>query len=407
MTSMRPIDPRPTRRDLLARGVGLASAVALAPGALGRGRAPGRSLVLLQLSGGNDALSTVVPYADDVYRSSRRATRHDADSLLRLDDTRALHGELMNLLARWERGQVAIVEGIGYPSMRRSHFAALDVWHAADERGRAVGEGWIGRLAAAAWADEDRTDLVVHIGGEAPYSLYSTRFPAVALTSPTSYRWFGSTPEALPEAEGGHEPDREGSGRDAVLARLRGRLVDARESSRAVRTAALAHRSRVDYPRDELGAVLHDVAALIHGGLGARVYSVAVSGFDTHAGQRGTHDGLMRTLDSGLGAFLADLDDCEAGREAVVLVFSEFGRRVAENSSGGTDHGKAGVAFAIGRGVRGGFFGAPPSLAELDSGDLAPTTDFRSLYAAVVESWFGADPTRVIEGSHVPLAVFG
>ena len=421
-----------TRRQVLARGAALASVAALTPGAIrARRREPGRSLVVLQLTGGNDGLSTVVPWDEDGYGRARHETRLRQDDVLPLSGVGrrrlGLHAGLERLHRHYEEGRLAIVEGVGYPDMRRSHFASLDVWHAADLRGRNVGEGWIGRLAAEAWPGEERPELVVHLGGRAPWSIHSARRPPVAIHSPTAYRWFGPRPPTqLVEEIACEEPapadrdasagrkhgDPEHAGRDAALARLRERVGDARESSRAVRSAALAHRPRVAYPRDELGAVLRDVAGLVHGGLGTRVFSVSMTGFDTHSDQRGDHGTLMRVLDRGLGAFLADLAESETGRATVVLAFSEFGRRVAENASAGTDHGKAGAAFLVappspgGSGLRGGLFGAPPSLARLDDGDLEPTTDFRSVYAAVIEGWFGVDAAAVLGGTFPPLPLF-
>ncbi|MDA1264790.1 MAG: DUF1501 domain-containing protein, partial [Planctomycetota bacterium] len=393
------------RRSLLA---GCAASTVLAPWALGFGPAASkRSLVLLQLSGGNDGLSTVVPFGDDGYARAREATRHQRRDLVRLDGYRGLHAALAGLGREWDAGRLAVVEGVGYPDMVRSHFRAFEVWHTADRRGRAAGDGWIGRLAAQAWAAEDHPDLVVHFGLEAPWSLHSSAHPPVTLVSPTSYRWFGDEDTEATMALAGEalEPEEEGKsrhrGRDQALARLRGVLDDARVSSSSIRAAAERYRTPVEYPRDPLAASLRDVAALIEGGVGSRVYSVVLRGFDTHADQKADHDALMRTLDGCLGAFLADLRRSEAGRETVVLVFSEFGRRVQENASQGTDHGKAGPLFVCGAPVQGGLYGEHPSLSELDEGDLAWTTDFRSVYGELIEGWFGT-PMETVLGARYP-----
>lgn len=377
-----------------------------------------RSLVLLQLTGGNDGLSTVVPYGDDAYHRARSATRHRGRDLLRLDDHRGLHGGLKRLAREWHQGRVAIVEGLGYPDMVRSHFMAYEVWHTADRRGRAAGDGWVGRLARAAWAEEDHPELVVHLGGEAPWSVRSRTHPPVALTSPTSYRWFGERPRAEPFDLAGEPPSArtaedgaagdgadEHVGRDRSLAHLREVLDDARSSSRRIREAAVAHVPRAEYPRSPLGAALRDVSALLHGDLGARVLSVELRGFDTHARQRPDHDRRMSELDGALGAFLQDLRAGGHDERTAVLVFSEFGRRVSENASEGTDHGKAGPGFLIGSPVKGGLYGAHPSLDELDDGDLAWTTDFRSLYGEVIEGWFGVPMERVLGERHPRLGI--
>ena len=173
------------RRGFLAGGVSLMGGLALSPAAratrLLRGSAGKRRLVLVQLSGGNDGLSTVVPFDDEAYGRARATTRFERAKLLPLDDYRGLHGALTNLAAEWQEGRLAIVEGVGYPDMIRSHFRALEIWHTGDRRGRKSGEGWIGRLAEAAWAEEDTPELVVHLGPNAPYSVYSSVRPPVAL----------------------------------------------------------------------------------------------------------------------------------------------------------------------------------------------------------------------------------
>jgi uncharacterized protein (DUF1501 family) len=368
-----------------------------------------RRLVLVQLSGGNDGLSTVVPYADDVYGRARSTTRLERSDVLPLDDYRGLHGACKNLANEWNEGRLAIVEGMGYPDMIRSHFRALEVWHTADRRGRDSGDGWLGRLAETGWAEGESSELVVHLGPEAPYSVYSTERPPIALVSPTAYQWFGDRPEAQAYGMAGEDLERDKRaaesqhrGRDAALARMRGVLDDARDSSLRIRRAAAEYRPHADYPREPFAAGLHDVAALIQGRLDTRIFSVSLGGFDTHATQRGAHDALMRTLDEALGAFLEDLSHSEEGRNTTVAVFSEFGRRLEENASRGTDHGKAGPMLIMGPAVRGGLLGEHPDLTQLDGGDPTWTTDFRSVYGTLIEGWFGIEHERVL-GARYPL----
>lgn len=355
-----------------------------------------RSLILIQLTGGNDSSSTVVPYADDAYHASRSSSRIEEHEVLRLDDYRGLHPALVRLRRVWERGELAIVEGVGYPESARSHFQALEVWHTGRPGGRTSGPGWVGRLAQEAWADHTEPELLVHIGGFAPYSMRSPDHPPIALDSPPGYRWFGA---AQAGAAAGLEVPADGEqpcGRDVALARLRAVAHDADSSSARVREAALAYEAREPFPSGGFGAALRDIAALLHGGLGTRVFSATLGGFDTHASQRSEHDALMRTLDAGLGALMQELSHSEQGRKAVVVVFSEFGRRVEENSSRGHDHGKAGTMFVLGTPVRGGLYGDHPSLTRLDDGDLAVRVDFRSVYAEIIERWFGVARERVL-----------
>jgi uncharacterized protein (DUF1501 family) len=377
---------------------------------------PPRTLLVLQLAGGNDGLSTVVPYADDTYHAARPATAIARDAVLALDDYRGLNPELERLRERYEAGQLAIVEGAGYPDPIRSHFKSFDVWHTADPRGRGVPEGWLGRLARAVSEGSTDPNLCVHVGGAVPYSLHSATHPPVSFATPTGYRWAGTEAEreafeqAAAKATYGEErpPDdrlarRDDEGREVSnLEFLRQVLADGQRSSAAIRRAAALYRTPVEYPSDALGTALRDIAALIHGDVGSRILSCELGGFDTHTDLTARHTRLMAQLDAALGAFLADLERSEPGRECVVLVFSEFGRRVAENGARGNDHGTAGPMFLAGPAVKGGLHGAHPSLTDLDNGDLRFTTDFRAVYATVIERWFGVKHQRVL-GKHFEL----
>jgi uncharacterized protein (DUF1501 family) len=365
-------------------------------------RAAPRTLLLLQLSGGNDGLSTLVPYGDDAYHSARPTLRLPADRLLKLDDYRALHPELGRLRKLFDAGQLAIVQGAGYPRPVRSHFKSMDIWHTADLRGRAAEEGWVGRLCGCAWADAQAPDLVVHVGANVPYSLHSSAHPPTSFVTPVSYRWAGSEREVEAYGEAG-AMDGAVEGEEANIELLRRTLADAQASSERIRRAAARYRSAVEYPADPFAAALRDVAALCNGGLGSRVFSVELGGFDTHTDQRNRHDALMRRLDAALDAFLDDLARSEAGRELVVLVFSEFGRRLKENGSRGTDHGVAAPMFVAGSAVKGGLYGKHPSLSELDEGDLRHTVDFRAVYAAIIEGWFGVRHEGVLGKRYEPL----
>ena len=392
------------RRRFLQTSAALGSAALFSPFAFGQ-TASGRRLVLVQLSGGNDGLSTVVPYGDDEYYAARNVTAIGKRAVLPLDDYRGLHPNLKRLHAAFEAGQMAIIEGVGYPDAVRSHFKSLEIWHTANLGGRNAADGWAGRLAQTAFGDEPATDRVVHIGKYAPYSLFAQGASPTVLESPTGYRWFGqiAETETLGHAAEGEGMAETGKGRDAALSRLRDILSDAQASSGRVRSAAARYRPAVQYPRETFGAQLFDLAALIHGSPQTRVCSAALSGFDTHADQRATHDRLMTRLDDCLGAFLEDLGHSEVGRDTLIVVFSEFGRRVRENGSRGTDHGQAGPMFVLGHRIKPGLFGEHPSLEKLAGGDLKFTTDFRRVYATVSERWFGVDTKSVLGDTYRPL----
>ena len=404
------------RRQLLVGGLGCLGALALAGQAQARIRvfsqAPGalpetepRTLVLLQLSGGNDALSMVVPWADDGYNSVRSAIRIGEKEVLKLDDYRGLHPELKLLRAIWDKGRMGIVEGCSYPTPNRSHFKSMEIWQTANLQGRMSGDGWIGRLCDAAFPSGAAPELIVHIGGAAPYSVFSRTHPAVVFQTPYSYKWVSSDSDdkELYRDSGKDEmgkTDGESKGQKRVLEHLRGVLSDATESSIRIRRAAADYEPTVKYPTDEFGEMLKVAAALIDARVGTRVISVELGGFDTHNNQRAAHDACMKRLDAGLGAFLNDIMETPAGGEVVVVCFSEFGRRVKENGSRGTDHGVAAPMLVFGTKVKGGLYGKHPSLTDLDDGDLKMTTDFRSVYGTVIEKWFKAEQEKVLDAKY-------
>jgi uncharacterized protein (DUF1501 family) len=221
---------------------------------------------------------------------------------------------------------------------------------------------------------------------------------------PAGYRWVGSGGAAPEVSTPESEPER---GTPSPLDAIRARMHDAERSSLAVRQAVQRYRTPIEYPENNrLAEQLRVAAALIDGGVGVEVVSLELSGFDTHDGQRPRHDGLMQTLDGAVGAFLEDLARSQAGRETVLVAFSEFGRRVVENGSAGTDHGKAGPLFVAGAGVRGGLYGAHPALDELDQGDLDWNVDFRRVYATLLRDCFGVDPRAVLGADFATLPLF-
>jgi len=344
-----------------------------------------RTLVLVEFKGGNDGLSTIVPFGDDVYHQVRKRTRIEPKQVHRIDEYRGFAPGLKALSRRYATGKVAVIQGVGYPNPNLSHFKSLEIWHTADLRGRAGNDGWVGRLSAETWPDRDLPERTIHIGPEAPYSLASSTHPPVAFHSPDTYRWLGDRDAEATLDDGGED-----SG-SSVLDRLRGVMRDARSSSERILSVVRRYETKVDYPGADPGDALRNAAALIHSKLGCRVISIRVGGFDTHANQVFDHPDRMRKVDAALDAFLTDLQRSEAGKKTLVLAYSEFGRRVRENGSGGTDHGKAGVMFAMGEPVKGGLYGKYPSLTDLDDSDLRFNVDFRRVYASAIRYMGGQD----------------
>jgi uncharacterized protein (DUF1501 family) len=399
MTPMR-------RRDFLASIAASAACLCAAPrSGIMEGLLPtdpDRVLVLLQMSGGNDGLSMVVPFGMDTYHKVRRASRIPTESVLKLDALVGLNPSLKALMPIWESGRLAVIQGAGYPSPNRSHFESMDIWHAADTRGRDAGEGWVGRWADAVPDETFDANTVVHVGGDKPWSLHARRHAAVAFTRADLFKWHGTADEQAAFERVAETTGRDG-GRDDAIERIRRAIRDAQTSSSAIRNAAAAYKPKAKYGNSALSRQLATIAALVHGGVRGRVYSVTFGGFDTHTGQRARHDALMADLGDSLAAFLSDLREQGHDKRVVVMTFSEFGRRIEENASGGTDHGTAGPMFVVGTPVVGGLYGTHPSLDDTDRGDLKFNVDFRRVYATLIDRWIGGDARRILDGEFAPL----
>lgn len=382
-----------TRRSFLVNGLRVA---ALAP--LVSSRFPGRPgvdgdervLVVLQLSGGNDALNTVIPHRQDAYFRLRPTISQDRRRLLALDDDHGLHPELRPLADVVERGDLAVLQGVGLPDPSRSHFRDMEVWHTADPDGPPGEDGWMGRLADQIAAAAPGTMAALHVGsGDLPLALRGRTYFSPTVRDARGFR--------LRDAGGS-----QGEARDRIVALPGGGAGDLAFLREAARTTYDAARRMaevadagppVDYPGHGLAQRLQLVARLVSGGFGTRVFHVELGGFDTHAMQVAPHRALMSELGDSLAAFQADLEASGVADRVVTLVFSEFGRRVAENGSKGTDHGAGGVALLVGRAARGGLHGKAPDLARLEQGDVPVTTDFRALYATLERDWMGLRPT--------------
>ena len=291
------------------------------------------------------------------------------------------------------------MEGVGYPTPNRSHFKSQEIWGCAHLSGKAAGDGWIGNLLAREFAESTSVTRAVHVGPKLPDPMISSRHPVLCLAQPSQFRWAdrATAPEPAPTAGGG------ASMRD----RLTRVLSAARASTEQVRGAVARYETDVAFPDTDLGDALHVAAALLEGRLGTRVVSVTLPGFDTHANQMEAHEELLRDFDTSLGAFCRAIAGTSLGKKTVIMVYSEFGRRVAENASRGTDHGAAAPMFVLGDTVKGGLYGEHPSLTDLDDGDLVHTVDFRSVYASVLEHVFGSTSVDVLDGRFDTLPMFG
>lgn len=400
-----------TRREFLATGLGIVGIGGGAPLFLVRTALAGPAepstgtvLVVLQLSGGNDGLSTVVPLESDEYRRLRRATRIDAKDALKISDLAGLHPNLTGFRDLLDDGQLAIVQSVGYPNPNLSHFHSMDIWHTADMRGRRAATGWLGRAAdLLGGAEPDPLLTVAMGGGPAPLAVEGERHRGLCFQQPGNFRFHSIRGDR--RREGAFESLQlatSAAANNAQLQFVARTAIAANESSQRVRDLAQQHLGRTRYPATPLGKSLQTTAALIAGGLPTRVYYVSHGGFDTHAGQRGRHDRLMQQLSEAMTAFQQDLAAQGNADRVLTFAFSEFGRRAAENGSGGTDHGAAGPMFLFGPRAKAGLHGPPPNLADLDRGNLKFAIDFRSVYAAVLKRHLGVEARSVLGEEFAP-----
>jgi len=413
-----------TRREFLQKGLTLAAVTFTVPSFITRtvfalnnpldaratasmpGRPDDHILVIVQLGGGNDGLNTVVPYAHDEYYRRRPNLNIAKGELLRVNDEIALHPSLKNLKAIHDEGRLAILQGVGYPNPNRSHFRSMEIWQTAYDSDKFEKYGWVGRYFDNQCPGcAENASGAVSIGGWIPESFRAKTPMGIALQDPESFQWNPSPTGVVPaksenqlyqQLHRGPSVAYMAQDAPANLDFLCRTALNAQVSSDKIREVAKKYRSTIEYPNNYLATSLKLVAQMIAGNLGTKVFYVSHAGYDTHANQRGDHQRLLTEFADSAHAFYRDIQKQGNTERVVVMCFSEFGRRVEENASGGTDHGSAAPMFVLGGKVKGGVYGAHPSLKELDRGDLKFHTDFRSVYATLLENWMGGKSAPVL-----------
>ena len=360
-----------------------------------------KSLIVIELSGGNDCLNTVVPYSSGIYYDSRTTIRIEAEEVLPIDDNLGFTPNMTPIKELWDEGRVAIINGIGYPNPNRSHFRSMDIWHTAEPEkiGR---EGWLGRAIRDLDPKGENVLTGVNFGRGLPRALGCRGVPVASVGNLETYGLFPDLEdqrlrmyalEAFAEMYGGDK------GGGVVRDYLGQTGNDALKGADILRTAPAVYSSEVEYAATPISQNLKSAAQVLLADLGTRIYYTAHGSFDTHAGELATHAMLWQQLSSGVSDFMRDLKEHGREDDAVILIFSEFGRRIKDNGSG-SDHGSGGVAFVIGGPVKGGMYGEYPSLKEEDQldGDLHFNNDFRSTYSTVLDQCLGLDPKPIVDG---------
>ena len=364
-------------------------------------------LVVIQLTGGNDYVNTIVPYADSMYYDNRANLSVPAEHVLPINDELGFNPALAPLKEMYDEGKVAVINGIGYPNPNRSHFRSMDIWHTC-EPDKIGDEGWLGRVIRDLDPSHENVLTGVNFGRGLPRAMALSGVPVASVAMLESYG-------ILTGIQG--EPDRSEAldlftkmygpmiGTGPVMDYIGQTGLDALKGADILKTAPEKYESSVEYADSSIGRNLQGIAKVLVAGFGTRVFYAMHGGYDTHANQGAFHPHLLSELSQAISDFHDDLRGHGVAENVMIFVFTEFGRRVKDNGSG-TDHGAGGVAFAIGDGVKGGLYSEFPSLkpADLIEGDLQHNIDFRGIYGSIVENWLGLDPVPVVGGHFEQLA---
>jgi uncharacterized protein (DUF1501 family) len=409
-----------TRRQLLRVGLGALPVISLGGSvpmfvskfAMARTGASGdisndNILVVVQMSGGNDGLNTVIPARTDEYYKARPQIGVAKDRAIKLNDDLSLNPGLAAFKEIFEAGQLAIVNGCGYPEPNRSHFQSMAIWHTADPKGSAHG-GWLGHYLDHCCRGTEAGSLnAVNIGNELPQALVNEGPPVPTIQSIDDFQ-LRTDPATMYQAKRERQiiKDLNAARKESpALEFLARQATNAIVGAEEIRKLTEGYKPDSDYPGG-FGQQLKLIAQMIAGNFGTKIFYCQIGGFDTHSAQPGQHENLLRQLSVSIQAFMKDLKAKGILNKISIMCFSEFGRRVEQNSSNGTDHGTAGPMFVLGGKVKGGLYGSYPSMQNLDSGDLKYTTDFRRVYTTLLERWLNADPTKVLSNRFEPVAFY-
>ena len=362
-----------------------------------------RYLVILQLSGGNDALNTVIPYGDGLYYDWRKDVHIEQEKVLQIDSYLGFNPALSSIKHLWDQEKVAVINGVGYPDPNRSHFRSIDIWNTCESIG--IGDsGWLGRALRELDPKSENPIAGVNFGKGLPRALSCKGVPVASVSDLENYGLF-------PDIRGQQSRDLALSAfsqiygsamaHDNVSQFIGQTGIDALKGADILRTAPGQYSSAIEYANNPIAQSMKSIAQVLTADIGTRVFYTQHGSFDTHAAELETHSRLWTETSDAIGDFMEDMKEHNLQEDVLVLVWSEFGRRIRDNSAG-TDHGSGGVAFAIGGDVKGGLYGEYPSLKESDhlEGDLHFNNDFRSIYSTIAERWLDVDPDTVSNGHY-------
>jgi uncharacterized protein (DUF1501 family) len=380
------------------------------------------TLVVVQLTGGNDALNTIVPYGEGLYYDMRRTVRIAQEDVLPIDDHFGFHPSMRAIKPFWDAGNMAIITGVGYPNPNYSHFRSMDIWYTC-EPDKIATDGWLGRTVHEIDPTAENVLTAVNFGRGLPRALSLAGVPVASVAQLDTYGLLTSL-SSVPRRQSalevfsclyddgwndqGHPTEAPDTARpgDEVLRYMGQTGLDAQKGADILRTALGKYQSTVQYPNSSLAQSLKGIAQVKLADLGTRVFYTSLFGFDTHATQLPTHAKLWQEVSEGVAAFFDDLRAHDKADDVMMLIWSEFGRRVKDNGAG-TDHGAGSIAFILGDHVKGGMYGEYPSLkpTDLTLGNLKYSVDFRSMYATVLDQWMHIESEPIVNGSFEEFAI--
>ena len=358
-------------------------------------------LVVLQLTGGNDYFNTVIPYTDGNYYDNRPSLQIAEDRVLKVDDKLGMHPAMGQMKELYDQGKVAIIHGIGYENSPRSHFRSMDIWHTC-EPDKVGTEGWLGRATKEIDPEGENPVTTVNIGQGLPRALVAPGVSVASVADLSNYGLLTSIEEQeqrqkmLTRFANMYGP---AVGAGPVMDYIGQTGLDALKGADILKVAPEQYSSNVEYASNPIAKSLRDVAMIHEADLGTRIFYTQHGSFDTHAAQAATHAKLWTEVSEAIADFWDDLREHDADDNVIMMLFSEFGRRVRDNGSG-TDHGAAGVSFVIGPSVKGGMYSEYPETRSdaLQQGDLVPNNDFRGMYSTILEDWMGMEAAPIVNG---------
>ena len=367
-------------------------------------------LVVLQMTGGNDYLNTIIPYSNPLYRENRPVVGVPEERVLPLDDKIGFHPEMGPIKSLYDQGSVAVIHGVGYANSPRSHFRSMDIWHTC-EPDKLGTEGWLGRATREIDPNKENVLTTVSFG---PSLFRALAMPGVPVACVDNLESYGLLPGITEAQQRSKILDRFARlyspvmGSSAVMDYLGQTGLDTLEGADILKEAPRMYSSTVEYPDTTIAAKLKGISQIHQAGFGTRILYCDHGSFDSHSNQTGMHDKLWKDVSEAVECFFDDLREHDASDNVVMLLFTEFGRRTHDNGSG-TDHGAGGGAFVIGDPVKGGQYSEMPSLAakDLEQGDVVPNHDFRGIYSVLLEDWMGLDAKPLVEGSFEKLPFLG